>query len=310
VTEVKCKEVRWRLAPYDSGELSHEEQQMVETHLASCDRCRQKLARLSKVPALIQSLHDETWWADVSLPVRERFNASRAKIGPSQARSIKAEKKGIMRERPIWRPVAISSLATAIMERPIWQPVLISLLALFIVVGASLAVIHPWAGDNIAHAAAKVARNNPQVQAILGEKEIETEAEVAGGIARVKCSVKATFVTALVNTDDMRVMAIHAEAITLEPMPIFRAPLTEDEKAEATAIAEAAPYIQQILGHGFALGEPSNMHPVLGDDPRRVAWVSLVGDTDSGEYRGLVVDLDDEDVIVIWEGEVPSWWPY
>jgi hypothetical protein len=292
VSEVKCKEIRWRLAPYDSGELSHEEQKMVEAHLASCHRCRQKLARLSKVPALIQSLHDETWWADVSLPVRECFNASRAKIGPSQARPIKAEKKGIMRERPIW------------------QPVLISLLAVIIVVGASLAVIHPWAGDNIAHAAAKVARNNPQVQAILGEEEIETEAEVAGGIARVKCSIKETFVTALVNADDMRVMAIHAEAITLEPMPIFRPPLTEDEKAEAIAIAEAAPYIQQILGHGFALGEPSITHPVLGADPRRVAWVALVGDTDGDECRGVVANLDDQDVTVIWEGELPSWWPY
>ena len=307
---MRCKETRWRLAAYDSGELSHEEQKMVEAHLASCDRCRRKLARLSKVPALIQSLNDETWWADVSLPVKESLDASEAKTGPSQARSTKSEKKGIVRERPIWRPVSMSSLATAIMERPIWQPVLISLLALIIVVGASLAVIRPWVGDNLAHAAAEAAGENPQVRAILGEEGIETEAEVAGGIARVKCSTEETFVTALVDTETMKVTAIYAEAITLEPMPIFRPPLTEDEKAQAIAIAEAAPYVQQILGHGFALCEPSSTHPVLGAEPRRVAWVPLAGDTDGDECRGVVASLDDQDVTVIWEGELPSWWPY
>ena len=309
---MKCRKVRWLLALYGSGELSSKEQEMVETHLASCEKCRQELARLSEVPALIQSLHGDTWWADVSLPIRERLNASCVKSSPLRAKPIKADKKGVITERPIWQPVRISSLAVAIMERPIWQPVLVSLLAVIIIVAASLAVMHPWAGNNIAQFAAEVARNNSQVQTILGEGEIETEVVVVGEIAHVKCSIKDTFVTAVVNTENMTVMAIHTEAITLHPPepPTYRPELTEEEKAEAIAIAEADPYIQKILSHGFTLGEPSNSHPALGADPRRVVWLPLEGDTATDDVRGVIVNLDDEDVTVMWVGDLPNWWPY
>jgi len=317
VSEVKCKKVRWLLALCGSGELSPEEQEVVESHLASCEKCRQELDRLSEVPALIQSLHGDAWWADVSSQIRERLNASGAKGSPSQAKPIEAEGKGIIGERPIWRPARIGSLAAAIMERPIWQPVLVSLLAAIVIVAASLAVTHPWEGDNVALAAGEAARNNPQVQAMLGsgEGQIETEVVLTGEIAGVKCNSKETFgtvVNVVVNTENMMVMAIHAEAITLDPSgPIFRPELTEEEKAEAIAIAEPDPYIQEILSHGFTLGEPGNSDPILGADTRRVAWLPLEGDTASDEYRGVIVHLDDpEDVAVIWEGDLPSWWPY
>ena len=127
----------------------------------------------------------------------------------------------------------------------------------------------------------------------------------------MKCSIKETFVTAVVDTDDMRVMAIHAEAITIEPEPVFRLELTEDEKTEAIAIAEAEPYIQEIMAHVFTLGEPNNSSPVLGADPSRVAWLPLEEDPPSDQYRGVIVCLDDaEDLTVMWGGDLPSWWPY
>jgi hypothetical protein len=316
VSAVNCKKVRWLLALYDSGELGPKEQEMVETHLASCEKCRQELARLSEVPALIQSLHGDTWWADVSSPVMERLNASKAQSGSSQAKPIKTEKKGVLTETPIWRPVRINSLAVAIMERPIWQPVLISLLAVIIIVAAGLAVMHPWIGNNIAQAAGEAARNNSQVQTILGEGEIETEVVVVGEIAHVKCSIQDTFadtfVTAVVETMSMTVVAIHTETTTLHPPepPMYRPELTEEEMAEAIAIAEANPYIQKILSHGFAMGEPSNSHAALGADPRRVVWLPLEGDTATGDVRGVIVNLDGADVTVMWGGDLPSWWPY
>ena len=316
VSAVKCEKVRWMLALYGSGELSPKEQEMVEAHLASCEKCRQELARVSDVPGLIQSLHGDTWWADVSSPVMERLNASKAKSGSSQTKPIKAEKRGVITGRPVWQPVRISSLAIAIMERPIWQPVLVSLLAVIIFAAAGLAVMHPWVGNNIAQAAGEVARNNSQVQTILGEGEIETEVVVIGEIALVKCSMRDTFDTPLVNvvvnTENMRVMAIHIETGTLHPpeTPPYRPELTEEERAEAIAIAEADPYIQEILSHGFTLGEPYNSHAALGADPRKVVWLSFEGDIASDEYRGVIVNLDDEDVTVMWGGDLPSWWPY
>ena len=316
MSAVKCKKVRWLLALYGSGELSPKEQEMVEAHLASCEKCSQELARLSDVPGLIQSLHDDTWWADVSSPIRERLNASGAKSSPSQAKPIKTEKKGVITERPVWRPVRISSLAVAIMERPIWQPVLVSLLAVIIFVAAGLAVMHPWVGNNIAQAAGEVARNNSQVRTILGEGEIETEVVVTGEIAHVKCSMRDTFNTAVVNVvvnaENMRVMAIHTETRTLHPpgTPIYRPKLTEEERAEAIAIAEADPYIQKILSHGFTLGEPSNSHAALGADPRRVVWLPLEEDIATNDVLGVIVNLDDADVTVMWGGDIRSWWPY
>jgi len=276
---VKCKKVRWLLALYGSGELSPEEQEMVEAHLASCGKCRQELARLSEVPGLIQSLHGDTWWADVSSPVMERLNASKAQSGSSQAKPIKAEKRGVITGRPVWRPVRISSLAVAIMERPIWQPVLVSLLAVIIFVAAALAVMHPWVGNNIAQA--------------------------AGDFGTAVVNV-------VVNAENMSVMAIHVETRTLHPpgTPVYRPELTEEEKAEAIAIAEADPYIQKILSHGFTLGEPSNSDPALGTDPRRVVWLPLEGDIATDDVRGVIVNLDDADVTVMWGGDLPSWWPY
>ena len=52
---MKCRDVEWMLSLYDSGELSPEEQKIAETHLASCEKCRQELAHISGVPALIVS---------------------------------------------------------------------------------------------------------------------------------------------------------------------------------------------------------------------------------------------------------------
>ena len=316
MSAVKCKKVRWMLALYGSGELSPKEQEMVEAHLASCEKCRQELARLSEVPGLIQSLHGDTWWADVSSPVMERLNASKSKSASSHAKPIKDEKRGVITGRPVWRPVGISSLAVAIMERPIWQPVLVSLLAVIIFAAAGLAVMHPWVGNNIAQAAGEAARTNSQVRTILGEGEIETEVVVIGEIAHVKCSIRDIFNTAVVdvvvNAENMRVIAIQTETSNLHPpgTPIYRPELTEEERAEATAIAEADPYIQKILSHGFTLGEPSNSHAALGADPRRVVWLPLEGDTATDDVRGVIINLDDADVTVMWGGDLPSWWPY
>jgi len=248
----------------------------------------------------------------------ERLNVSGAKVTPSEAEPIEAERKGTIRGGSVWRPVRIGSLAAAIIERPIWQPALISLLAVIIVIGATLAVLHPWGGDNIAQAAADVARNNSQVRAMLGEGEIETEVVLMGEIAYVECRSRDTFDTAVVNvvvnTENMRVMATHKRVTSFhrpEPTRTYRPELTEDEKAQAIAIAEADPYVKEILSHGFTLGAPDNSHPVLGADPKRVVWLPLEGDTASDEYRGVIINLGDwDDVTVIWAGELPSWWPY
>ncbi len=288
-----CRKVRWLLALYDSGELNSEEKEKVETHLASCQTCRQELARLSKVPELLQSLQGDAWWADVSSLVRERLNAFSAESRPSQAKPIEARKRGIVRGRPVW------------------QPVFISLVAVVVIVGASLGVIQPWEGDNLAQAAAEAVRNDPQVQAILGGGSMEvTEVEIAGPTAYVYASLGESTVEAQVDVASLNVKTILCATYSSLGPSVYRSELTEDEKAKAIEIAEADPCIQEILGHGLTLGEPSNSSPVLGVDPRRVAWLPFEGDAATDEVRGVIVNLDDQDITVMWGGDLPSWWPY
>jgi len=290
---VGCRKVRWLLALYDSGELNSEEKEEVEAHLASCQRCRQELDRLSKVPALLQSLQGDTWWADVSSPVRERLNASSATSSLPRAKPIKTEKRGIIKGRPVW------------------QPVLISLVAVIIIVGASLGVIQPWEGDDLTQAAAEAVRNDPQVQAILGGGSMEvTEVEIAGPTAYVSASWGESTVEAQVDVASLNVKTILCATCSSLGPSIYRSELTEDEKAKAIEIAEADPYVRKILSHGLTLGEPSNSSPVLGVDPRRVAWLPFEGDAATDEVRGVIVNLDDQDITVMWGGDLPSWWPY
>jgi anti-sigma factor RsiW len=310
---MKCRDVKWMLSLYDSGELSSEEQKIAETHLASCQKCRQELARISGVPALIQSLHGDTWWAEVSSSVKEQIGASVREGTPPGTRRTRADNKGAMTGVPERRPARVGSIAEAFLERPVWQRALVIVAALFLIALTSLVVIRPWQYGNISQLVLTSAQSNAEVQSILGESETETDVVVSDGTASVKFSTADVIVSTTVNVEDLRVMSIHVQALTfLVPGPPPLQPeLTEDEKVQAIAIAEADPYVEILLSHGLTLGEPTSSHHVLGQDARRVAWLPLEEDTLTDDYRGVVVNLNDaEDVTVVWGGELPGWWPF
>ena len=302
---MKCKDTRWMLALYGSGELSPEEQEMVEIHMAACEKCRQELARISKVPELIQSLHGETWWADVSSSVRENISTGREKPG-------RIKEEGITTGTPALRPTRFGSLAAAVMERPVWQRVLASVLALVAVTTTSIFILRPWGDNDVTQLALETAQNNTQVQILLGGGTPEPSIEQLDGLTQVKFTTMEVIVSVVVDTDNLRVAAIQRQALIFQPpgLPADRPKLIEGEKAEALTIAKDDHNIQVFLSHGFTLGEPDSTHHVLGDDARRVAWLPLEGIT-SDEYRGVIVNLDDyQDVTVVWGGELPKWWPF
>jgi hypothetical protein len=310
---MKCRDVRWMLSLYDSGELSPEEQEIAETHLASCEKCRQELARLSGVPALIQSLHADTWWADVSPSVREQIHASVREGTPPGIRRTRADRKGAMMGVPGWRPTRVGSVAEVFLERPVWQRALVVAAAVFLIALTSLLVIRPWQYGGIPQLVLNSAQDNPEVQSILGGSEAETDVVVSDGTASVRFSAAEVIVSTTVNVEDLRVMSIHVQALTfLVPGPPPLQPeLTEDEKVKAIATAAGDPYVQIFLSQGLTLGEPTSSHHVLGADTRRVAWLPLEEDMLSDDYRGAVVNLNDvEDVTIVWGGELPGWWPF
>jgi hypothetical protein len=310
---MKCRDVEWMLSLYDSGELSPEEQKIAETHLASCEKCRQELAHISGVPALIQSLHGDTWWADASSSVREQIGVSAREGGPPGTRRTRADKNGVTTGVPGWRPTRVGSVAEGFLERPVWQRALVVAAAVFLIAVVSLVVIRPWQYGNISRSVLTSAQNNAEVQSILGESETETDVVVSDGIASVRFTAGEVIITTMVSVEDLRVMSIHVQVLTfLPPGPTPLQPeLTEDEKVKATAMAEGDPYVQIFLSHGLTLGEPTSTYHVLGADTRRVAWLPLEQDMLANDYRGVVVNLNDaDDVTIVWGGELPDWWPF
>jgi hypothetical protein len=293
--------------------LSPEEQKIAETHLASCEKCQQELARISGVPALIQSLHGDTWWADVSSSVREQIGASAREGTAPGTRRTRADKKGVTTGVSGWRPRPVGSVAEAFLERPVWQRALAVISAVFLIAVISLVVIRPWQYGDISQLVLTSAQNNAEVRSILGESEAETDVVVSDGIASVRFTAADVIVSTRVNVEDLRVMSIHVQALTFLPPgpPPLQPQLTEDEKVQAVAIAEGDPYVQIFLSHGLTLGEPTSTHHVLGEDTRRVAWLPLEEDMLTDDYRGVVVNLNDaEDITIVWGGELPDWWPF
>ena len=112
---MKCKDIRWMLALYDTGELSAKEKKITEAHLAECVKCRQELARLNQVPEMMQSLQGETWWADVGASVKEQISAGAAEPG-----RLKRKRRAA--------------------GMPTWQRALAGVLALIIVAVTSLVI--------------------------------------------------------------------------------------------------------------------------------------------------------------------------
>jgi hypothetical protein len=297
----------------DSGELSPEEQKIAETHLASCEKCRQELARVKDVPALIQSLHGDTWWADVSSSLRAQIGASVGEGTPQGTRRTRADKQGAATGVPVWRSGRIGSIGEAFLERPAWQRALAVVSAILLIAVVSLVVIRPWQYGDISQLVLNSAQNNAQVRSILGESEAETDVVVSDGVASVRFTAADVIVSTMVDVEDLRVMSIHVQALTFLPPgpPPVQPELTQAEKVQAIAIAEADPYVQIFLSHGLTLGEPTATHHVLGTDTRRVAWLPLEEDMLTDDYRGVVVGLNDaEDVTIVWGRELPDWWPF
>jgi hypothetical protein len=214
---------------------------------------------------------------------------------------------------PGWRPARVGSIAEAFLERPVWQRALVIAAAVFLIALTSLLVIRPWQYGNISQLVLNSAQNNAEVQSILGESEAETDVVVSDGTASVRFTAEDVIVTTMVNVEDLRVMSIHVQVLTFLPPgpPPLQPELTEDEKVQAIAIAEADPYVHIFLSHGLTLGEPTSTYHVLGADTRRVAWLPLEENMLTDDYRGVVVNLNDtEDITIVWGGELPGWWPF
>ncbi|MFC1926865.1 zf-HC2 domain-containing protein [Chloroflexota bacterium] len=119
---MRCKEFKWMLALHDSGELSPEENQAVQEHVDICEKCRRERDELSKVPALIESLHSDQWSADVRSQVKQRLYAAAAEGHASQKKTAKTMGRGatsrVLRPVLFAAPIAAVIIALLVTQLP------------------------------------------------------------------------------------------------------------------------------------------------------------------------------------------------
>jgi len=134
-------------------------------------------------------------------------------------------------------------------RQPVWKPVLASALAIALIIG--LAVGLPSLNGQSSEAlAAEIAENSPEVQAALGDGEVQVVKVIKVGDDKgtVICQGELGIITAEVD--------LKTKVVT-EVFPMSE--LTEEEKEEAINIAKADPKVQELLDQGASIGKVSPM---------------------------------------------------
>jgi len=136
-------------------------------------------------------------------------------------------------------------------RQPVWKTAVVSMLTLALVVGLSLTI--PSLSTKSAYAqAADIAQNSPQVQAALGEEEIEVVKviKLVDDKGTVMCEgTMGRLITAEVDLESQEVTEVKV-AIEIVDMP----ELSEADEQEAINIARADPGVKELLDQGASIG--------------------------------------------------------
>ena len=133
-------------------------------------------------------------------------------------------------------------------RQPVWKTAVIGVLALALITGLAIA-IPSLTGQSPEALAAEIAQNSPEVQAALGDGEVQVVVvKVVNDKGIVICQGEIGIVTAEVD--------LKTKAVTVVPMP----ELTGADKAEAISIAKAEPAVKEILDKGASISKVSSMY--------------------------------------------------
>lgn len=134
-------------------------------------------------------------------------------------------------------------------RQPVWKTALASVLAIALIVGLTI-TLPGLTGQSAEALAADIAQNSPQVQAALGDGEVQVVKviKVVDDKGTVICQGESGVVTAEVN--------LKTKEVTVVSMP----ELTEADKAEAINIAKADPRVKELLDKGASISKVSPMY--------------------------------------------------
>jgi len=135
-------------------------------------------------------------------------------------------------------------------RQPVWKSLVVGVGAIALIIGLTIA-LPSLTGQSAEALAAEIAENSPQVQAALGDGEVEVVKviEVVDEKGRVICRGVTGLVTAEV---DLK---------TKQVTEVVRMPeLTAADEQEAIDIAKADPRVQELLNKGASIGKVSPMY--------------------------------------------------
>jgi len=211
----------------------------------------------------------------------------------------------------------INTMKGLISWRPIWKPALVSTLAIALIVSSAL-FVPSLVSPSAETLAADIAKNSPEVRALVGGEPIDVAIEITNGTAYVLClghsGESAISVVDVVNKTELQVVEVKWE------LP----QLSEEEKAKAIGIVEANSKAQELLSNGGTIAKvvcyPMSVKIKVGDDELTleeektgsvIAGVIIVAPYKEDDEAQWVfqVDLAKEEVVDIIEPvpEKPMW---
>lgn len=157
----------------------------------------------------------------------------------------------------------INTMKGLISWRPIWKPALVSTLAIALIVSSAL-FVPSLVSPSAETLAADIAKNSPEVRALVGGEPVALETEITNGTAYVLCSGRsgesAISIVDVVNKTELQVVQIKSE------LP----ELSEEQKAKAIEIVKANSTAQQLLSNGGTIAKvvyyPMPVKMKVGDD--------------------------------------------
>ena len=241
---MNCKDVSKLFTAYLDGEVTSEERKQIQAHLSTCSRCREELEAL----------------AATQNNLRQVLKARAAGVTPPAQAWVGLQRRLEAEEQPT---VTILSLAKSkvkggidtmirglVSRQPIWKTALASVLAIALIIGLTM-VLPGLTGQSSEALAEEIAQNSPQVQAALGDGEVQVVKviKIVDGKGTVICEgTMGRLVTAEVDLENKEVTDVKV-AITIVDMP----ELSEADEQEAINIAKADPKVQELLDQGASI---------------------------------------------------------
>ena len=237
-----CKDMNELLTAYLDGEVTSEEREQIQAHISACSGCQKELEALAAIQRDLRQALEVT--AAQAAPSPQAWAQIRQRIEAEQQRVTvlglaKSRLKGA-------KDIMTRSL---VLRQPVWKTVVAGVLAVALIAGLAIA-LPSLTGQSPEALAADIARNSPEIQAVLGGEAITVKViKLVDGKGTVIAKGEIGLVTAEVDLKTKEATEV-----------VFITVLTAADDREAINIAKADPRVKVLLVKGAMIGRVSPMY--------------------------------------------------